>query len=216
MKRPHLLGTLCATVFTFLTISANAALVSRLGGLAYYDTETNLTWLTDANVAGPTLNWSDANAWAASLNISGITEWRLPDTMQPDSSCDDQIDGGIFGPQGFRTNCTGSEMDNMFYNVLGGVASSDIADTHNANYDLFSNIISSFYWSGTERADATTSAWTFRFDDGSQRSLNKSVDLIYAWAVHSGDVSVVPIPATAWLFGSGLLGLVGMARRKKA
>jgi hypothetical protein len=29
-------------------------------------------------------------------------------------------------------------------------------------------------------------------------------------------VSSVPIPATAWLFGSGLLGLVGVARRKKA
>ena len=31
-----------------------------------------------------------------------------------------------------------------------------------------------------------------------------------------GQVGVVPIPATVWLFGSGLLGLVGMARRKKA
>jgi hypothetical protein len=28
--------------------------------------------------------------------------------------------------------------------------------------------------------------------------------------------SVVPIPAAVWLFGSGLLGLVGVARRKKA
>ena len=28
--------------------------------------------------------------------------------------------------------------------------------------------------------------------------------------------SVVPVPAAAWLFGSGLLGLVGVARRKKA
>jgi len=27
--------------------------------------------------------------------------------------------------------------------------------------------------------------------------------------------SVVPIPAAAWLFGSGLLGLIGIARRKK-
>ncbi|MEA2093731.1 MAG: VPLPA-CTERM sorting domain-containing protein [Pseudomonadota bacterium] len=26
---------------------------------------------------------------------------------------------------------------------------------------------------------------------------------------------VVPVPAAVWLFGSGLLGLVGMARRKK-
>jgi len=31
-----------------------------------------------------------------------------------------------------------------------------------------------------------------------------------------GQVQVVPIPAAVWLFSSGLLGLVGMARRKKA
>jgi len=30
------------------------------------------------------------------------------------------------------------------------------------------------------------------------------------------DTAVVPIPAAAWLFGSGLLGLVGIARRKNA
>ena len=29
------------------------------------------------------------------------------------------------------------------------------------------------------------------------------------------DIQVVPVPAAAWLFGSGLLGLVGMARRKR-
>jgi len=31
----------------------------------------------------------------------------------------------------------------------------------------------------------------------------------------SGTLSAVPIPATIWLFGSGLLGLIGIARRKK-
>jgi hypothetical protein len=36
--------------------------------------------------------------------------------------------------------------------------------------------------------------------------------------VLSGDVvnQPVPIPPALWLFGSGLLGLVGIARRKKA
>jgi len=29
------------------------------------------------------------------------------------------------------------------------------------------------------------------------------------------DVNAVPVPAAAWLFGSGLLGLIGIARRKK-
>ena len=31
-----------------------------------------------------------------------------------------------------------------------------------------------------------------------------------------GSWSVVPIPAAIWLFGSGLIGLVGVARRKKS
>jgi hypothetical protein len=31
-----------------------------------------------------------------------------------------------------------------------------------------------------------------------------------------GQVNVVPIPAAAWLFGSALVGLVGVGRRKKA
>ncbi len=34
-----------------------------------------------------------------------------------------------------------------------------------------------------------------------------------AWVVDL-NASVVPVPAAAWLFGSGLLGLIGMARRK--
>jgi len=32
----------------------------------------------------------------------------------------------------------------------------------------------------------------------------------------SGYLTTVPVPAAVWLFGSGLLGLVGVARRKKA
>ena len=32
----------------------------------------------------------------------------------------------------------------------------------------------------------------------------------------TADVSAVPVPAAVWLFGSGLLGLVGVARRKTA
>ena len=32
----------------------------------------------------------------------------------------------------------------------------------------------------------------------------------------TGDVSAVPVPAAVWLFGSGLVGLAGVARRRKA
>lgn len=33
--------------------------------------------------------------------------------------------------------------------------------------------------------------------------------------ITSGSVSAVPVPAAVWLFGSGLIGLVDFARRKK-
>jgi hypothetical protein len=39
---------------------------------------------------------------------------------------------------------------------------------------------------------------------------------MHAWAVRSGDVpAVVPVPAAVWLFGSGLLGLLGVVKRKR-
>jgi hypothetical protein len=33
---------------------------------------------------------------------------------------------------------------------------------------------------------------------------------------NSAAVSAVPVPAAVWLFGSGLLGLAGVARRKQS
>ena len=41
-------------------------------------------------------------------------------------------------------------------------------------------------------------------------------DCTSAWFAGAGDSNrnIVPIPAAAWLFGSGLIGLVGVARRK--
>ncbi|MEA1988225.1 MAG: hypothetical protein U9N57_03305 [Pseudomonadota bacterium] len=58
--------------------------------------------------------------------------------------------------------------------------------------------------------DAVTGAyemsWTKTLTQG-----HTGEDLTLTFA---GQASVVPVPAAAWLFGSGLLGLVGLARRK--
>ena len=205
-----IIGAACACL-AVVTFSADAALVSRLGGLAVYDTEADLTWLADANYAMTSgydadgaMNWVDANAWAAGLNVGGVDGWRLAPSLNADGS------GPCIG-----YNCTGSEMGNLFYNVLGGIAGSSIITTHNTNYDLFSNVQAYGYWSATEYAPNTLNAWRFYMNYGRQGTSRVVLDF-YAWAVQSGDVSAVPVPAAVWLFGSGLLGLIGVARCKKA
>ena len=160
------------------------------------------------------MTWSNANAWVASLNINGVTGWRLPNTPQLDTSCSDQ---GI-GVRAYGYNCTGSELGNLYYNVFGGVAGTSITTTHNSNYDLFS-FVGSFplYWSATEDASNPIRSWSFDLNNGWQTSAFKTSSKL-AWAVYTGNAGAayVPLPTGLWLFASGLLGLIGISRRKKS
>ena len=56
--------------------------------------------------------------------------------------------------------------------------------------------------------------WGLEFSDGIETGeFSATVDTM---TVSSAAISSVPVPAAVWLFGSGLLGLTGIARRKKA
>jgi hypothetical protein len=198
-----------ATALTALSLmlatGAEAALVERLGGKAIYDDVADLTWLQDANYAQTSgydadgrMNWVQTKAWAGSLNIDGVTGWRLP-----------------AGPMlGSGYNQTASEMGNLFYNVLGGTEWTTIGTTHNANYNLFKNVQSNYYWSGVEFN--SSDAWGFDFGYGGQGSSSKFYDL-FGWAVRSGDVgaSPVPVPGALVLMGPALLGLLGVKRSRR-
>ncbi len=193
---------------------------------AYYDTTLEITWLTNANIDGQK-TWPTANDWAADLNIHGVTGWRLPTML------DTGTPGCISEPAG--TDCgynvqTGSastilteysEMASLFYDTLGNLAYFDTAGNPEqlgwglSNTGPFSNLQSNFYWSGLELAHDTNAAWLFNFFNGYQGD-NLKFTSYYAWAVHSGDVGAVPVPAAVWLFGSGILGLIGFSKRKKA
>lgn len=209
--------TILIILLSIITSLSHAALVSRLGGLAYYDDVANLTWLADANAAGTTMNWADANTWAAGLNVGGITGWRLPDTVDVDN------DGATYtnlyqGVDWGYNITTHSELSNMYYNVLGNLAYFDTSGAVQSGWGLsntgpFSNLQSSNYWSATEYAPDTNLAWVFNNYDGSQDKYDKTYNH-FAWAVHSGDVAPVPEPSTWLLMGIGLLGLVGFQHRK--
>ena len=218
--KTRFLSAACACIFTLVgSTSASAALYDRGGGLIY-DDALNVTWLANAGASGPMSSWSDAVTWAStfsyydSVRNQTLTGWHLPTTGQIDPNC--SVQSGSPSPAGY--NCTGSEMGELFYNGLGGVAGQSITTTNNSNYNLFQNIQTdgnNWYWSG-EYAPDTTSAWAFNFGTGNQSTAYKTQINFYGWAVRDGDVVAVPIPAAAWLFESGLLGLIGVARRHKA
>ena len=187
-----------------IVTSANAALIDRGGGLIY-DDDRNITWLADGNYvmtsgydADGLITWSDAVSWAEGLSYGGYYNWRLPNA---DADC------------GVSFNCGNSELGHLFYNELSGTSGSSILTSSDPDLGLFSNIQSNWYWTGTERN--SSEAWFFDFSGGGGggQSIGSKGSILMAWAVHDGDIAAVPIPAAFWLFGSGLVGLIGFMRR---
>jgi hypothetical protein len=211
MEKSHLLGAVCACIFTFFTTTTFAALVDNGGGLIYDDV-LNITWAQPDNTLR---TWDQANTWASGLTLGGVGGWRLPYISV-------NAGAGPFGGnpvdcrpgQSSTLACEDNEMGYMFYHTLDGTFSTSILTSGNpALLALFPTLQSDGYWSGTEIGFEF--AWHFRFNSGVQDG-NNVISEHYSWAVHSGNVSPIPVPAAAWLFGSGLLGLIGAARHKTA
>jgi hypothetical protein len=182
---------------------------------AYYDTVLDITWMANADLAASLaplwsvspLRFGESNSFINVLNQNsylGYIDWRLPtmlDTSAPDS-----------------------ELSSLWYGALGNTALFDsggnvIPGGGLTNTGPFSNVQGSFYWTSTY-ATNPTDAWAFAFGSGSHDEVNQGSKW-YAWPVRSGDSgtsipSAVPVPAALWLFGSGLLGLAGVARRRTA
>ena len=214
MKKQNYFATFTAVISLGMGLagSADAALVGRLaatpGGTdyqAYYDDVADLTWAANANING-LHGWSAQQAWVAGLTIGGVSGWRLP-------SMDVNGDGVI-------VNCNGGGVPDCIDNEMGFLSWENGITT--ADPGVFSNVgvfTTGRYWSGTDDVLDSANAWVFDFTrifgSNFQAPGGKDFNNFLAWAVRSGDVAVVPVPAAAWLFGSGLLGLVGVARRKK-
>jgi hypothetical protein len=227
--QPIKLAFLTALFFPAIAFNAQAALYDRGNGLIY-DSTQNITWMQDANYASTSpyftapMTWGQAKAWADNLTYGGYSDWRLPSAKlvgNNSRSYDGSTDVG--------NNNTRSEMGHLFaelrnielYNAAGvaqsgyGLTNSTFVDAATGQNDSFVKIQNYVYWEAEEWAvDPTHAAWSFMFNGGGQTPNPKDFQF-HAWAVRDGDVSSVPVPASAWLFGSALFGLVRLARQRK-
>ena len=187
--------------------SSKAELVPRMNGLVVYDTDRDISWLANANlavtnkfgVAGISSNggmtWSVAKSWIAAMNSYGGTgylgfnDWTLPTVLHPDASCTNDPEGTTSGgPNSAGYNCSGSDMGHLFYNELGGTAGSPVSISADPDLALFSNLQTiDFYW--TDRLFDSTTAWIFHFGDGSQRTIYYR-QTKFAMAMRHGDVAL--------------------------
>lgn len=213
--------------------AAQAALIDRGGGFIY-DTDLNVTWLKDANYAKTSaydadgkMTWADATTWAANLvyhdSVRNVdySDWRLPTTTDIGApGCNFAYSGTDCG---YNANPASSEMAHLFFAELGNKSLYDAGGNVQSGYGLvnaglFTNFQSDSYWSGTMYPQIPGYAWFFQTFEGRQ-GVDDQSNSLYGLAVRPGDVGVVPppvvvpLPAAAWLLGSGLLGLIGVARR---
>ena len=169
MAISRLRGAPGACLATSLLISAgttDATLVGRLpatpGGTdyqAYYDTDLNITWLADANLAASntfgtagikadgSMSWDTAGTWITNMNTTnylGYNDWRLP-TLGPingyefndyaftyDGSSD--VGYNITAPGSAYPGSTANEMAHLFYNTLGNTGAYDTSGNETSCY----------------------------------------------------------------------------------
>ena len=179
-------------VLVLITVagSAEATLITRLGGAAYYDDELDITWATNSHIFG-TISLAATQAAVGSLVIGGVSGWRLP-TMGPDNVA--PVDCATSTEAACKTNEMGYH---YYYN-----------GSTQANQGVFVAFgILSGYWSST--ASGPSFQATFNFNGGVNSADN---NILPGWAVHDGDVAV-PEPGTGLLIGAGFVALAAFGKR---
>jgi len=196
----------CLTVASF---SVSAAIISvdwQAGGdnLITRDTISKLDWLdltetsqmTYSTVFAALAEGGQFDGWRYATSEEVITLWDQfgVDLSNPSSWYSSTVDSGITMATGLLGDILAPGRDIGVYGIAGSPSSAGFMDN--------------------------MGAWYIQDEPGLYQNLSFVSQIEPTFEGYYGSylvkTSVVPVPAAVWLFGSGLLGLVGVARRKKA
>ena len=200
-------------VFSLCISGMSQAALINIGTANYGGSDCKLIWDDDNNGNSVVWldytngtryeNWTTQNAWATSLSVTmnllpaysvvwTDPTWRLPATV-----------GG-----GMNYNITTSEMGHLFYVELGNVADDPAPST-----GPFDNLDFWNYWSCTPYS--AEGYYYFQLGTGFQNAHWTASGIAHGLAIRTGEVTAVPAPTTIWLLGSGLVGLLGIRRKRR-
>lgn len=204
MKKSNLLSVVCACLAA-VTFNVSASLITS-------DSDPALSGSTIINFDGTSTQ--NATSFTFGDVIFSTTSGTL--RIAPFS------EGGIFGGSGQDLSTTDTANPSSFTITFATPVSAFGMNWGAANpdwtvdlFDSSDNLLESLVFIG---GDSTASFIEFYGASINGISRAELATTGYDWVKIDNFeyVSSVPIPAAVWLFGSGLLGLIGMARRKKA
>ena len=200
LQKPRLIGAFCASIFCFSAASSHAALQMIIDTYTADEVSFTLSGTFDADTIGIFPGYlAVKNDWS---NNTGVhTDWF---TSIPTISVNTVQIGGL-APT--LTEAQNSPIrpwnDNIFFRF----------DDNLAPFTAGTTVSGSITLSGAGIFDPADKA-TLELVSGLNFTEPFSDDDDWARLEATATMSPVPVPAAAWLFGSALIGLAGLARRK--
>jgi hypothetical protein len=187
-----------------LSLGANAALVDH--GSFTYDSDQGLDWLDFTETAG--LTYTAALSANSSWRLATNAEIEVLHATAFDGYSDTNTSSHFSSALGGGTPYADQEEDfSKFINLFG-----DTGYPAQSSRGFYLDESSMWRLIGATVASDNTLIFgtDFGFDGSSDVDSGRD-----GYGFSLVRTSVVPIPAAAWLFGSAILGLAGVARRKK-
>ncbi|WP_240142348.1 PEP-CTERM sorting domain-containing protein [Nitrosomonas oligotropha] len=185
MKNKIILSALTATLLT-AAATANATLEPRLSGMAYYDTDTGLTWAAPEQNLTLGLNYFEYESFMTTFSLGGTGGWEIPKVRElMDFAANHSIIIGWGGP--------------------GSIPLPPLDKPGWVNWYWVSDVIGII----NRTAFSPGMLDTYPFSD-------PGITGFSVWPVHHGDVPLVavPEPSTYAMLLAGL-GLLGFSLRGK-